>query len=238
MHRTSFPPLENSRVSVVVPTYNERENLSKLIPAFFKVFSRNDLRGELIIVDDNSPDGSAEVVRSLQSPYPDLKIIVRSGKLGLSSAVLAGFSQASGGIFGVMDADFSHPLDAIPALVAPILRGEADVSVGSRYVRGGCIQNWPLRRRLTSRGAVLLARPLTSVRDPVSGFFFFRREVIDGVVLNPVGFKILLEILVRGRYSRVKEVPITFIDREGGKSKLNLGEHLSYVRHCLRLYLK
>lgn len=229
--------MENSRISVVIPTYNERENLSKLIPELFKIFSRNDLRGELIIVDDNSPDGSAEVVRSLQTPYPDLRLVVRSGKLGLSSAVLAGFSEASGSILGVMDADFSHPLDAIPALVAPILRGEADISVGSRYVSGGSIRNWPLLRRITSRGAILLARPLTSVHDPVSGFFFFRREVIDGVSLNPVGFKILLEILVRGRYSSVKEIPITFVDREGGKSKLNLKEYLFYVRHCLRLYL-
>jgi dolichol-phosphate mannosyltransferase len=136
-----------------------------------------------------------------------------------------------------MDADFSHPVNKIPELVVPILSGAADIVVGSRYVSGGSIGHWPLLRRVTSQGAVLLARPLTSVKDPVAGYFFFRKEVIDDVVLSPVGFKILLEILVRGNYSKVKEIPVSFTDREGGKSKLSIKQYLEYVGHCIRLYL-
>jgi len=233
---TSFPPLTNPKVSIIIPTYNEKENISKLIPAIEDVFSGNRIQGELIIVDDNSPDGTADVVRSLQGKYPNLKLIVRGGKLGLSSAVLAGFKEASGGVFGAMDADFSHPVNKIPDLVSPILAGSADITVGSRYVPGGSIHDWPFLRRVTSKGAVLLARPLTSVKDPVAGYFFLRKEVIDGVLLSPVGFKILLEILVRGNYSTVKEIPVSFTDREGGKSKLNTKEYIGYLKHCIRLY--
>jgi len=233
---TSFPPLTNRRVSIIIPTYNEKENISKLIPAIEDTFSSSKIDGEIIIVDDNSPDGTAALVSSLQRRYFNLQLIVRPGKLGLSTAVIEGFKAASGGILGAMDADFSHPVNKIPELVSPILAGSADITVGSRYVEGGSITQWPLLRRVTSQGAVLLARPLTSVKDPVAGFFFFRKEVIDGVVLSPVGFKILLEILVRGNYSKVKEIPVSFTDREGGKSKLNTKEYVDYIKHCIRLY--
>ncbi len=234
---TKMEKIDNPKVSLIVPTYNEGQNIKELIETVETIFEKNKINGEIIIVDDNSQDGTQDKVRDLVEKYGNIKLIVREGKLGLSTAVIKGFESASGEILGVCDADFSHPLDKIPDLIKPLVENRAQITIGSRYVRGGSIPDWPLRRRIISRGAVLLALPLTRVKDPVSGYFFLRKETIDGITLSPTGFKILLEVLVRGRYSRVEEVPITFTDREKGKSKLDIREYLNYLRHCFRLYL-
>lgn len=226
-------------VSIIIPTYNERANIKKLVPRIFEILSREKLHAEVVIVDDNSPDGTAEEGEGLGKKY-DVHVVKRSGKLGLSSAVIDGFGHAKGDILGVMDADLSHPPEKIPEMVRQLqdrpLGGGYDVVFGSRRVSGGRIDNWPLTRKVISKGASILARPVTSLRDPMSGFFFLKRKVIGDKKLNPKGFKIGLEIAVKGSHSGIKEVPITFRDRQLGKSKMGRGEIVNYLLHILSLY--
>src|SRR3972149_3442946 len=223
-------------LTVVIPTYNEAKNIPILVERIFKVFREHTLDGELIIVDDNSPDGTWEVAQQLKGTYNNLEVLRRFDKRGLSSAVLAGIQLARGNIIGVMDADLSHPPDNIPELAKPIISGESDFVIGSRYVEGGDVENWPFARKVSSKLATLVARALTHVKDPMSGFFFFRKDVIEGVELSPEGFKIGLEILVKGKYKHVTEVPILFRDREYGKSKLSWGVIFDYFSQIAKLY--
>ena len=219
----------------MTPVYNERDNLGKFIPQLEEVLSESSMEFEIVIIDDNSPDGTGSFAEELGERF-DVKVVHRAGKLGLSTAVMEGFERASGDLLVVMDADLSHPPEAIPQMVEKIRSGSAQMVVGSRYVKGGKVENWPIHRRLVSKGATLLARGLTKVKDPMSGFFALERRVIDGVELNPIGYKIGLEILVKGKYERVEEVPITFADRKAGKSKLGASVYLKYIDHCIRLY--
>ena len=223
-------------ISLVIPTFNEAENLPNILEKTFNVFRNNNLQVEVIIVDDNSPDGTWHVAERLKNHY-NLVVLRRVDKHGLSSAVIDGFKLANGEIIGVMDADLSHPPEKIPDLIRPIMSGESDFVIGSRYIEGGRIVNWPLMRRLSSKFATILVRGLTKVKDPMTGFFFLRKEVIEGVKLSPKGFKIGLEILVMGNYKSVIEVPIIFIDREHGKSKLDLRVISEDFTHISKLYL-
>ncbi|MGB2584293.1 MAG: glycosyltransferase family 2 protein [Dehalococcoidia bacterium] len=222
-------------LSLIAPTYNEKENIVPLVERVHKALSQYDY--ELIIVDDNSPDGTAQLANSLSSKYP-LKVIVRTTERGLASAVVAGFSQAGGQVLGVIDADLQHPPEAIPALLDAI-RGGADVAIGSRYVEGGGIEGWSTKREIISIGAKTIARLLLSsvkgIKDPLAGFFLFRREVIEGAVLAPTGYKILLEVLVKGNASQVVEVPYIFKERERGKSNLTFNEQLNFLKHLSHL---
>jgi len=224
-------------VSVVVPTYNERDNVAKLIQAIHEYLSEAGISYEVVVVDDNSPDGTAEVARSLSSRY-SVRVVVRPGKLGLASAILDGVRVSRGRYVAVMDADLQHPPEALPRLVEKV-RGGCDVVIGSRYVKGGATPGWSFFRRLVSWGANTLARLLLprvrGVRDAMSGYFVFRREVVEGVELNPRGFKFLLELLVKGRFNRVCEHPIVFRPRVRGESKLGVGEVVNYVLHVLDL---
>ncbi len=218
-----------------MPTYNEVDNLDELVRRIQQSCSPAGVEAEVVIVDDNSPDGTGARAEEL-SKTQDVKVVHRAGKLGLSSAVLEGFGVASNPILVVMDADLSHPPEKIPELVSKLESGEADVAVGSRYVKGGSVENWPFSRRIVSKGATLLARWLTKVKDPMSGFFALKRSVIEGVKLDPVGYKIMLEILVKGKVAKVAEVPIHFANRKAGKSKLGGGEYFRYIDHVFRLY--
>jgi dolichol-phosphate mannosyltransferase len=222
-------------VSVVIPTYNEAGGIEKLIAILTDVFAKAGIAGEIVIVDDNSPDGTGALVDSLAAKYP-VRCVHRAGKLGLSSAVIDGWASCASPIIGVMDGDFSHDPAIIPDLVNGIKRDDCQLAIGSRYVRGGAITNWPLRRRITSTVAISLARPLTSVRDITSGYFFCKRSVIDGVTLDPIGFKIGLEVIVKGKYQTAKEVPYVFTDRAHGSSKLNGGEIFNYLKQLRKIY--
>ncbi len=224
-------------LTVIIPTYNEAENIPILVERVFRVFSEHSFEAEVIIVDDNSPDGTWEVARQLKSTYHNLEVLRRFNKRGLSSAVLDGIQLAKGKIIGVMDGDLSHPPEKIPDLIKPILSGESDLVIGSRYVKGGNIENWPFRRKVSSKLATLAARGLTPINDPMSGFFFFRKNIIEGVELSPKGFKIGLEILVKGKHKNVTEVPILFRNRGYGESKLSGGVIIEYFSHLLKLYL-
>jgi dolichol-phosphate mannosyltransferase len=222
-------------VSVVSPTYNEALGVEKLIAAMTDVFKANGINGEIVIVDDNSPDGTGALVDSLASRYP-VRCVHRAGKLGLSSAVIDGWANCTSPIIGVMDADFSHDPAVAAQLINAITSGQCELAIGSRYIPGGGITNWPWRRKITSRVAIALARPLTSVRDITSGFFFLKRSVIDGVKLDPIGFKIGLEVILKGKYTKVKEIPYVFTDRAQGTSKLNSGEIVNYLKQLSKMY--
>lgn len=221
------------KVSIVTPTYNEKENLGKLVSQLFKDCKGYDV--ELIVVDDNSPDGTGKLADDLAKKHT-IQVVHREGKLGLSSAVLAGFKEASGEILGVIDADLSHPTSKLPELIDCITKDNFDIAIGSRLIAGGGVEEWPFYRRMTSWGATILARPLTKVKDPMTGFFMFKREVINGLELKPIGYKILMEILVKGRYSRFKEIPYIFLNRSVGSSKLNSKEYMNYLKHLASLY--
>jgi len=222
-------------ISIVSPTYNESENIRLLIERISQVMSGH--KYEIIVVDDNSPDGTEYVVKGLSKRYP-VKILVRNGKFGLASAVMTGFEHAKGDILGVIDADLQHPPEYIPDFLKAIELHGCDIVVGSRYTNGGGVEGWSKKRLLTSKVAGLLAKPLVRrVRDPMSGFFFLKRNVIEGVKLNPTGYKLGLEILVKGNYKKVIEVPFTFKPRKNGDSKLNNKELLSYLRLLKDLYL-
>jgi dolichol-phosphate mannosyltransferase len=212
-------------LSVVVPTYNEVGSVPKLAERLHAALGARDW--ELVIVDDGSPDGTADIAAALAPRIPT-NVVRRAGKGGLASAVIAGFAAARGDILVVMDADLSHPPELVPALLSAIEDG-ADLAVGSRYVAGGGVEDWPMKRQIVSRVACLMGSALVPVRDATSGFFALRRSVIDGVTLNPIGFKIGFEVIARGRYRSVVEVPYTFRDRELGASKFGRREVGQYV---------
>lgn len=223
-------------LTVVVPTFNEATNVVALLRRVDGALAgRVDY--EVVVVDDNSPDGTADVVRSLQGAYP-VRVIVRKNERGLASAVIEGFRQAQGEVVGVIDADLQHPPEKLPELLQKVREG-ADVVVASRYESGGAIEGWTLGRKIVSRGARLLAYLVTPSsrcsRDPMSGFFLLRRSAIEGVDLRPIGYKILLEILVRGNVRSVASVPFSFADREAGQSKYGVSEQVNYLRHLARL---
>ena len=213
-------------LSIVVPTYNEAGSLPKLAERLHAALAGREW--ELIVVDDGSPDGTADIAAALAPRIP-VRVVRRAGKAGLASAVVAGFGAARGDVLLVMDADLSHPPEVVPALADAIDHG-ADLAVGSRYVSGGGVMDWPLKRRVVSRAACLMGNALVPVRDATSGFFALRRSVIDGVKLNPIGFKIGFEVIARGRYRKVVEVPYTFRDREQGSSKFGRREVGQYVQ--------
>jgi len=216
----------------VVPTYNERENVGPLIERLHRSLAGLDY--EVLVVDDGSPDGTAEAAlecgRRLGAP---VRVLVRPGRLGLSSAVLDGARAARGEVVCVMDADLQHPPELIPSMLEALRSTGADIVVASRYVEGGGVEGWSPLRRLMSLAATLLARLLVprarGVRDPMSGFFMFRRRVVEGVELRPRGFKVLLELLARGRWSRAVEVPYVFRPRERGCSKMGARTIAEYL---------
>jgi dolichol-phosphate mannosyltransferase len=221
-------------VSIVVPTYNERERIAELVEAVFAVYRAHGINGEVVIVDDNSPDGTGAIADDLATRHR-VTVVHRAGKLGLGSAVMEGFEAAVAPIVGVMDADFSHPPQALPRLLEVMQRTGVDAVVGSRYIPGGAAKNWPLGRLMMSRFACLLARPLTPVRDATSGFFLIRRSVMHGVTIQAGGFKICLELLLRSPVTSVAEVPYEFVDRTSGQSKMNTREAMGYFTQLRQL---
>jgi dolichol-phosphate mannosyltransferase len=223
-------------VSIIVPTYREAENLRPLVDRIRQVLPALNRPWEVIIVDDDSRDGSDQVIADLASEGLPVRLMTRVGRRGLSSAVLEGFGLASGEVLVCMDADLSHPPEAIPALLACLEAG-ADFAIGSRYVPGASTdESWGPFRWLNSKVATLLARPFTKVRDPMAGFFALPRAVFRRAEqLSPVGYKIALELIVKCRCRDIREVPIHFANRQFGQSKLSLREQVNYLKHLKRL---
>ncbi|MCH2154237.1 MAG: polyprenol monophosphomannose synthase, partial [Phycisphaerales bacterium] len=223
----------STSVSIIVPTYQEVDSLPPLIERLAALKSAG-WNLELLIVDDNSADGTVELVDRLGHDW--IRLIVRTEDRGLSTAVIRGLTEASHEIMVVMDADLSHPPEVIPEFVKA-LDGDADFVVGSRYVPGGSTEDgWGVLRWVNSKVATLMARPFTRVKDPMSGFLGLHKSTFESCAdLDPIGYKIGLELIVKGRCESVVEVPIHFSTRQHGESKLTLKVQRDYLRHILRL---
>jgi dolichol-phosphate mannosyltransferase len=233
---TSNSPAHPAHITVVVPTYKEAENIPHLVKRIAKVRQAQGWELDLLFMDDDSRDGSDEAVRRLGLPW--VSLVTRTQDRGLSQSVLDGLRRAQGDVFVVMDADLSHPPEALPAMLERIERGH-DFVVGSRFVAGGTTDDdWGLFRWLNSRVATLMAYPLTSIKDPMSGFFMLTRGTFErGKDFSPVGYKIGLELLVKCDCTNPFEVPIHFTDRRLGESKLSFKEQIRYLQHIRRLYI-
>jgi dolichol-phosphate mannosyltransferase len=234
------PPLVSIRfrtgISVVVPTYREVDNIPLLLARLHRLRRDHEITLEVLFMDDDSQDGSVEAVE--KAGFDWARIIVRTKNRGLASAVIDGFRAARHPVLVCMDCDLSHPPEKIPQLILGLDAGQ-QFMIGSRYVPGASTDDdWGFLRWLNSRIATLLARPLTQISDPMSGFFALRKSDFEKARdLNPVGYKIALELIVKCGFENVGEVPIHFADRVHGESKLTLKEQLKYIQHLRRLYL-
>ena len=230
------------RLSLVIPTFNERRNLAALIAQLTALLDPelgDDY--ELIVVDDDSPDRTWELADELCATYSKLRVLRRQTERGLSTAVIRGWQVARGDVLAVIDADLQHPPEVTVQLWQSMVKG-ADLAVASRHVEGGGVSDWSLLRRLLSRGAqlvglILLPGVLGRVSDPMSGYFMIRREAIAGVAMHPLGYKILVEVIGRGRTRWIAEVPYVFRERHEGESKVTWRVYRDYLRHLVRLRL-
>ena len=207
-------------LTLIIPTYRERDNIAPLLARLEAVRGRIGEPLEVLMVDNYSEDGTAARARAVLHAYRLGRVIQPLQRCGLAEAVSHGIQEAAGELLGVMDADLSHPPELLPALVEAVRAGH-ELAIASRYVRGGGVERWPLERRLLSRLGNLAAWPLTSVHDATSGYFLGQAHVLKSVPIQATGFKVLLELLVNGRLTRVIEVPYVFRDRQHGSSKLD-----------------
>jgi dolichol-phosphate mannosyltransferase len=226
-------------ISVVIPTYKEADSIQDVIRRSGTAFARSGEEYELIVVDDNSGDGTAELAEQMSSEF-HVRVLRRAGRMGLATAVADGWKLAHGDLLGVIDADLQHPPEILVALAAALRQSNADLAIASRYVAGGGTSDWELVRRVISGGATHLAASvlplkLSAVSDPMSGMFVVRAAAISGVDLSPLGYKILLEVLARGRIDHVVEVAYQFEERTRGASKLGARQYAEYLAHLVRL---
>ncbi|MEI6441728.1 MAG: glycosyltransferase [Nostocales cyanobacterium ELA583] len=227
-------------LSLVIPTYKERDNVENVINILSGLLDQA-IPGnyELIIVDDDSPDRTWEVAESLIPDYPQLRVMRRQEERGLSSAVIRGWQAATGRVLGVIDGDLQHPPEVLTQLLQKIEQG-ADLALASRHVDGGGVSSWSVIRRFLSRGAqvlglVILPGVLGRVTDPMSGYFMVRRSAIANTTLNPVGYKILLEVIGRGQVGEIAEAGYVFRERTEGESKVTWKQYIEYIQHLIRL---
>jgi len=228
-------------VSLVIPTFNESPSIEPILRRSAAALENTGESYELIVVDDSSPDGTAEIVQTLSSELP-VRLLRREGRLGLASAVVDGWKIARGNLLGVMDADLQHPPEVLSRLVTTLRVSGADIAVASRTGDGGGCQEWSRVRRFTSWCATHLAScvlPLTlaDVHDPMSGMFMLKSEILDGITLEPMGYKILLEVLGKAQYEKICEVPYVFGPRDAGTSKLGPRQTVEYFAHLAQLAL-
>jgi dolichol-phosphate mannosyltransferase len=233
-----------TQLSIIMPTYNESQNITKVINIILDVISEGTM-AEIIVVDDNSPDGTGKVVAEYAEGLEEevrkrlhLEVINRPAKLGLSSAILAGVRASCGEVVVVMDSDMSHPPQTIPKMLEELNRSKCDIVVASRYVKGGRVHGWPFKRKVISKGATKIAQYSLgiTIKDPMSGFFAFKRHVIQGIKFDAIGYKMLLEVLVKAKSAKVKEIPYTFTNRRLGSSKINAFTMIDYIRAVWRRY--
>ena len=233
---------DNVQVSIIIPTYNESENIVQVLKSIGE-HTPEDIETEVIVVDDNSPDGTGKVVEDYindsqnKSGY-SINVMHRDTKSGLSSAILDGIQHSRGETVVVMDSDFSHPPKIIPQLIEGIKTSDYDIVIASRYTEGGAVSGWSTKRKLISKGATGIAKAGLGVNesDPMSGFFAFKRKILEGIKFDAIGYKMLLEILVKTKGAKVKEIPYTFTDRTRGSSKLDSSTMFDYVKSVWRLY--
>ncbi|MCJ8305560.1 MAG: glycosyltransferase family 2 protein [Nitrosopumilus sp.] len=236
--------IENDKpqISIIIPTYNESQNILQVLKSIKDNLPKKIVT-QTIVVDDNSPDGTGKIVEEYLKSFKKMadytiEIIHRKTKDGLGSAILKGIQQAKGDMIVVMDSDFSHPPQIIPKLIESIKKYQCDIAVASRYINGGKIQGWSLKRKLMSKFATFVAKKGLGIntKDPMSGFFAFKRNIIKELNIDAIGYKILLEILVKTKGVNIKEIPYTFQNRELGSSKLNTKIILDYYKSVWKLY--
>lgn len=237
---TETPRARRILLSLVIPTYNEGKNVQKIVKLLSQQLDAALPEAyELIVVDDNSPDRTWEIAQEIIPDYPQLRVMRRVEERGLSTAVIRGWQAARGEVLGVIDADLQHPPELLLKLWGEIKRG-GDLAVASRHVEGGGVSDWSVIRRFLSRGAqtlglIILPEVIGRVSDPMSGYFMVRRRCIAGRTLSPLGYKILIEVLARGRVPWIGEVGYVFQEREEGESKVTSKQYIDYLRHLVRL---
>lgn len=226
--------------SLVIPTYKESGNVESIVKQLTRLLD-GYIPGdyELLLVDDDSPDGTWEIAQNLTVTFPQLRVMRRQSERGLSSAVIRGWQAARGEILGVIDADLQHPPEVLLKLLAAVQEG-ADMAVASRHVEGGGVSEWSIIRRFLSRGAqvlglIILPNVVGRVTDPMSGYFMVRRSAIAENTLNPKGYKILLEVIGRGNVGEIAEVGYVFQERLEGESKVTWKQYIDYIHHLAKL---
>jgi len=231
-----------AQISILIPTYNESKNIIDILKSIGEHLPKNILT-QTIVIDDNSPDGTGNLVEEYIKNVKKIAgntidIIHRKAKQGLSSAILNGIQNATGDTIIVMDSDFSHPPSIIPKMIDVLKQSQCDIVIASRYITGGGIQGWSLKRKLISKVATKIAKKGLGVkqRDPMSGFFAFKRNIINGLKFDAIGYKMLLEILVKTKGATVKEIPYTFTDRKFGSSKLGFSTIIDYAKAVWKLF--
>jgi len=231
---------EQLKLSLVIPTYNEGQNITELVRALHAAFAKKFLEPyEIIVVDDNSPDGTWRIASEIAREDPTVRVLRRTKERGLATAVVRGWQVSRGEILGVIDGDLQHPPEVAAKLWAEIEQG-ADIAVASRRVEGGGVGDWNIWRRIVSRGAqligtILLPNVVGKVSDPMSGCFMVRRSLLQGIRMNPRGYKILMEVMGRAKPMRVAEIGYIFRVRQKGSSKATLHVYWQYLLHLLRL---
>jgi dolichol-phosphate mannosyltransferase len=229
----------HAKLALVIPTLCEAENIGKLLDSVRAVLDPLEIDYEILVVDDDSSDGTVELVSLISEKDPRVHLLVRKGQRGLSGAILHGWQNTDAGILAVMDADLQHPPELLPQLLAGILAGR-DMVIGSRYTPGGGVGGWNPLRRFLSTAAVWVTLPIQKrqirAKDPMSGLFMLRRSCLEEIPFQRSGFKLLLEILVRGHIRSIAEVPFAFGSRYRGASKANLRVAWDYGLLLLRLY--
>jgi dolichol-phosphate mannosyltransferase len=239
VHVAGPPAIALEKFALVIPTLCEAENIAGLLTHVRSVLDPLKIPYEILVVDDDSPDATEEIVSAIALQDPHVRLLVRKGERGLSGAILYGWQHTDATVLGVMDADLQHPPELLPQLISAVQSGN-DLVIGSRYTPGGDLGQWNPVRKLLSAAAVWVTWPLQKsnlrAKDPMSGFFFVRRRCLPQADFQKSGFKLLLEILVRGKVQSVKEVPFAFGLRFRGASKANSKVAWDYAMLLLRLY--
>lgn len=227
------------KISIVIPTYNERDNVKILLESLI-INLKNTVKYEIIIVDDNSPDGTGKIVDDLSRYNKHINVVHRPAKMGISSAIIDGIKISKGKYILISDGDLQHSTKFIKILVNEIEKGY-DLVIASRYVKEAKIEGWTLIRKIISLGATSLAHLLfpetRKINDPLSGYFIFEKNKIKNLKLSRIGWKILLELLIKAQFAAIKEIPYNFKTRIKGKSKMGVFEYFDYLKLLLMLQI-
>ena len=231
-----------TQVSIIIPTYNESQNIISMLKSITENIPKK-ISAQTIIVDDNSPDGTGKIVEEYVNNFKKITnhtidVVHRKTKSGLSSAIFNGIQKAKGETIIVMDADHSHPPQIIPKMIESLKKSHYDIVIASRYVKGGQIKDWTKSRKAISKIATKIAKSFLHVeqKDPMSGFFAFKKNILKNSKLDLIGYKILLEILVKTKDVKTLEIPYTFTNRKIGTSKLDRKIIFDYLKSVWKLY--
>jgi dolichol-phosphate mannosyltransferase len=233
-----IPGVSENRFALVVPTLNEAGNVDEILSAITDALSETKYEYQIVVVDDGSTDGTVQKVQSRAKRDSRIRLLARAGERGLAGAVLYGWSQSQATLLGVIDADLQHPPELLPELLKAV--EQSDIAIASRYARDHGTKGWNPLRAAVSRLSTLAAAPLISkknlgVTDPMSGFFIIHRRCIEGLTFQTTGFKLLLEVLVRGRIQTAREIAYHFGLRHAGSSKANASVAFHYLHLLGRL---